>query len=69
MRATPFLHRLLGIAALLAVVPMAALAQEKKGVTESELKYQAGASPLGAEAMYQASNPKAPAMTQVEFER
>jgi len=56
-------------AALLAFAPFAALAQEKKGVTEPELKYQAGSSPLAAEAMYQANNPKAPPMTQAEFDR
>lgn len=54
-------------AALLAAAPFA-LAQEKKGVTESELKYQAGASPLAGEPMYQATNPKAPPMTQAEFD-
>lgn len=42
--------------------------QDKKGVTEPELKYQAGGSPLGAEPMYQSTNPKAPPMTQAEFE-
>ncbi len=59
-------------AALLAAAAVAASfgahAQEKKGVTESELKYQAGASPLAAEAMYQSSNPKAPPMTKAEFD-
>ncbi|MBP6318367.1 MAG: c-type cytochrome [Rubrivivax sp.] len=57
------------MAATLAVaVSFGAHAQEKKGVTESELKYQAGASPLAGEAMYQSSNPKAPPMTKAEFD-
>ncbi|HET9821270.1 MAG TPA: cytochrome D1 domain-containing protein [Burkholderiaceae bacterium] len=57
------------LAALLAATTIGALAQDKKpGVTESELKYQAGGSPLAGEPMYQATNPKAPAMTQAEFE-
>ena len=43
-------------------------AQDKKGVTEPELKYQAGASPLADEPMYQSTNPKAPPMTQAEFD-
>jgi nitrite reductase (NO-forming)/hydroxylamine reductase len=59
-------------AAVLATASFAALAQdkerEKKGVTEPELKYQAGGSPLAGEPMYQASNPKAPPMTQAEFD-
>ena len=41
------------IAMLVIAAPFAAQAQEKKGVTESELKYQAGASPLASEPMYQ----------------
>ncbi|MDP1648956.1 MAG: cytochrome D1 domain-containing protein [Rubrivivax sp.] len=57
---------------LLVVAPLAAQAQdkthEKKGVTETELKYQAGASPLATEPMYQSSNPKAPPMTLAEFD-
>lgn len=53
----------------IAALPLAALAQDgKKPVTEPELKYQAGASPLASEPMYQATNPKAPPMTQAEFE-
>jgi len=48
----------------LSISPIAAA----KGVTEPELKYQAGSSPLGAETMYQSTNPKAPPMTQAEFE-
>jgi nitrite reductase (NO-forming)/hydroxylamine reductase len=46
----------------------ATTAQEKKGITEPELKYQAGSSPLANEPMYQSTNPKAPPMTQAEFD-
>ena len=56
------------VAMLVIAAPFAAQAQDKKGVTESELKYQAGASPLAAEPMYQSTNPKAPPMTQAEFD-
>ena len=41
-----------------------ALAQDKKAVTQPEMNYQAGGSPLASEPMYQSANPKAPAMTQ-----
>ncbi len=56
-------------ALLISLASFGATAQEKKGVTEPELKYQAGGSPLAGEPMYQSSNPKAPAMTQAEFEK
>ncbi|MBL8362747.1 MAG: c-type cytochrome [Rubrivivax sp.] len=49
-------------------MPLTATAQDKKQITEPELKYQAGASPLANEPMYQATNPKAPPMTQAEFD-
>ncbi|MBX9962551.1 MAG: nitrite reductase [Burkholderiales bacterium] len=39
-----------------------------KGVTQEELKYQAGGSPLAEVEMYQDINPKAPSMTKPEFE-
>jgi len=55
-------------ALLIAAAPLWTSAQDKKGVTEPELKYQAGSSPLGAETMYQSTNPKAPPMTQAEFD-
>ena len=54
-----------GAAALLLAMasPFGALAQDnKKPVTSAEMNYQAGASPLVAEPMYQSNNPKAPAM-------
>jgi len=60
------ISRLLAVA--LAALALTASAQDKKGVSEPELKYQAGASPLANEPMYQSTNPKAPAMTQAEFE-
>ncbi|MBN8489792.1 MAG: c-type cytochrome [Burkholderiales bacterium] len=46
-----------------------ALAQDKKAVTQPEMNYQAGGSPLASEPMYQSSNPKAPQMTQAEFDK
>jgi len=55
-------------ALVLGTLAVSAFAQEKKGVTEPELKYQAGGSPLAGEPMYQATNPKAPPMTQAEFD-
>ena len=64
------------IAAVLAVLPLltgVARAQDKSkpppGVTEPELRYQAGGSPLGDVDMHQDINPKAPAMTKAEFDR
>jgi len=63
------IRRLTHVATLaLATLAVSAFAQEKKGVTEPELKYQAGGSPLAGEPMYQATNPKAPPMTQAEFD-
>lgn len=61
-------HRL-AVAALLAAAALGASAQDKKPVTPAEMNYQAGGSPLAAEPMYQSTNPKAPAMTQAEFEQ
>ncbi|WP_218017381.1 nitrite reductase [Hydrogenophaga taeniospiralis] len=43
-------------------------AQDKKGVSQPEANYQAGSSPMGAEPMVQSVNPKAPPMTQAEFD-
>ncbi|HHW78432.1 MAG TPA: nitrite reductase [Xanthomonadaceae bacterium] len=60
----------------LAALPFAvgiALAKDtpeaKKGVTEAEVKYQAGGSPLAGEPMHQNINPKAPPMTAAEFSK
>ena len=68
MKSLMNLLRPIPVAALMAVLPLAAMAQDRKPVTEPELKYQAGASPLAGEAMYQSTNPKAPPMTQAEFD-
>ncbi|NLF54210.1 MAG: nitrite reductase [Thauera phenolivorans] len=63
----------LGKTLTLALLPLAmssAWAQdEHKAVTESEMKYQAGASPLGEVEMHQDVNPKAPKMSADEFEK
>ncbi len=61
-------------AALLAALPLAAAtayAQDrvKPGVTDIEMKYQAGDSPMGQVEMHQNINPKAPPMTKAEFEK
>jgi len=56
------------VVALLAAIPYSAQAQDRKPVTPPEVSYQAGASPMAGEPMYQATNPKAPPMTQAEFE-
>ena len=55
-------------AVLMSTLVLAALAQDKKGVTSGEMNYQAGASALTGVPMVQRSNPKAPAMTQAEFD-
>ena len=62
--------RLTTLAATFALLasPLAQAQDHKKSVSEPELKYQAGASPLANEPMYQATNPKAPPMTQAEFD-
>jgi nitrite reductase (NO-forming)/hydroxylamine reductase len=55
-----------------AALPLAvntALADAKKGVTEAELKYQAGSSPLAGVEMHQDINPKAPPMSKSEFDK
>jgi nitrite reductase (NO-forming) / hydroxylamine reductase len=43
-------------------------AQDKKNLSQPEANYQAGSSPIGAEPMVQSVNPKAPPMTQTEFD-
>ena len=63
------LARMAPLAALLLnAAPFAVHAQDKKPVSPAEMNYQAGTSPLGDVAMYQSANPKAPPMTQAEFE-
>jgi len=46
-----------------------AAAQEKKPITEPEVRYQAGTSPLAGEEMHQNIDPKAPPMTKAEFDK
>ena len=38
-------------------------------MSDAEIRYQAGGSPLGKEDMHQDINPKAPQMTKAEFDR
>jgi len=61
------------IALALAVAAAAAYAQPtqpgRAPVTEPEIRYQAGGSPLAQEDMHQDINPKAPQMTKAEFDR
>ena len=63
-------HKLTLVAAtaLLLLGTLTATAQDKKPVTPAEMNYQAAGSPLASEPMVQSANPKAPPMTQVEFE-
>ncbi|RPH67443.1 MAG: nitrite reductase [Burkholderiales bacterium] len=59
-------------AATLALMVGSALAQApapRKEVTQPEIRYQAGGSPLGQEAMHQNIDPKAPPMTKAEFDK
>ncbi|WP_310564853.1 cytochrome D1 domain-containing protein, partial [Hydrogenophaga sp.] len=67
MKATQIVLSSLAMAAML--VAGASQAQDKKNLTQPEANYQAGGSPLANEPMYQASNPKAPPMTQAEFDQ
>jgi nitrite reductase (NO-forming)/hydroxylamine reductase len=57
----------------LALAVSAAFAQptkpERAPVTQPEIRYQAGGSPLAEVEMYQDINPKAPQMTKAEFDR
>lgn len=64
----------LAAAALMSVLALQAQAQDaqadaKPHATPPEAGYQAGGSPLAGEPMYQSSNPKAPPMTQAEFDK
>ena len=61
--------RLSGVAAvLLTTLAIYAVAQDHKPVLPAEKNYQAGTSPLVTEPMVQSTNPKAPPMTQAEFD-
>jgi nitrite reductase (NO-forming)/hydroxylamine reductase len=58
------------VAGVFAAAPSMGWAQDhKKGVTEPEVRYQAGSSPLAAQEMHQNINPKAPPMTKAEFDK
>jgi nitrite reductase (NO-forming)/hydroxylamine reductase len=57
-----------GAALALTVAALSAIAQDQKPVSQEEKNYQAGSSPLVSTPMYQSTNPKAPAMTQAEFD-
>ncbi|MFY9314045.1 MAG: cytochrome D1 domain-containing protein [Burkholderiales bacterium] len=62
----------LAIAALPLVIASAWAQPTQPGrapVTESEIRYQAGGSPLAQEEMHQNVNPKAPPMTKAEFDK
>lgn len=59
----------LAAAAAAMAMTSGARAEDGKGITQPELNYQAGTSPLANEPMYQSTNPKAPKMTQAEFEK
>ena len=65
---TTMLFRLGAVALAALAFAVGSRAEEKKNLTQPEVNYQAGGSPLGAEPMYQSTNPKAPAMTLAEFE-
>ena len=53
----------------LSTLALGAMAQHAKEVSKPEVNYQAGSSPLVDVPMYQSTNPKAPKMTQAEFDR
>ncbi|MCL4760769.1 MAG: nitrite reductase [Burkholderiales bacterium] len=64
------------VAVWVAVVPLAAgiafaqpTKQERQPVTEPEIRYQAGGSPLAQEEMMVAVNPKSPPMSKAEFDK
>jgi nitrite reductase (NO-forming)/hydroxylamine reductase len=66
MKATKIVLSSLAMAAVL--VAGQGWAQDKKSLTQPEANYQAGSSPIGSEPMVQSINPKAPPMTQAEFD-
>lgn len=68
MKSIPTTRRLTRLALLLAALPLAALAQEKKDVSPGDVKYHAAPSALTDVPMVQSTNPKAPPMTQAEFD-
>ena len=60
---------LMTVATLLATGALAQAAGDPKAMNQPDAKYQAAASPLAHEPMYQSTNPKAPAMTKAEFDK
>jgi len=67
-KVTRALHAMpVALSVLLASAPLHAQ-EATKHSTQPEINYQAGSSPLATEPMYQSSNPKAPPMTQAEFD-
>ncbi len=66
MKTTKIILSSLAMAAML--VSGSIQAQDKKNLSQPEANYQAGSSPIGAEPMVQSINPKAPPMTQTEFD-
>ncbi|TAK93470.1 MAG: nitrite reductase [Aquabacterium sp.] len=64
---TPRMARL--AAALTVALAFGAQAEDVKKPSQPEINYQAGTSPLANEPMYQSANPKAPPMTQAEFDK
>ncbi len=56
-------------ALLLAALPLGVLAQEKKDVAPGDVQYHAAPSALAGVPMVESRNPKAPPMTQAEFDR
>ncbi len=54
--------------AAFAVAGISVAQDAHKPVSPAELNYQAGSSPLADQPMYQSTNPKAPKMTQAEFD-
>ena len=71
IKVIPFRRACIAVALALPLSLGVALAQEraKPGVTEAEMKYQAGDSPLGKVEMHQNVNPQAPSMSKTEFDQ
>ncbi len=72
MRSSPSLTRVGLLAALPFAIATAYAQPTQPGrapVTQPEIRYQAGGSPLATEDMYQDINPKAPPMTKAEFDK
>jgi nitrite reductase (NO-forming)/hydroxylamine reductase len=60
---------ILGTLAMAAMLVAGSIhAGDQKTLTQPEANYQAGSSPIGESLMHQSVNPKAPAMTQAEFD-